>query len=256
MSPKEEAHVFAEPKLEDLAEAAHIYDLIRAMRRGTKPEEDKQLGQAFEERMGRVVGELRQTLAGPLPAHVKSATILRSKQSLLDPSFEKLIEMCGTKRSLPVWRSVRRGYNDVVSDLAHILQHTITATDPESEQTKKQLESARAEIAAMKLSMENAQNELQASEKEKAELKRRADQDRQDREEMAAQLRSVEEENKGYLATIIKRSKEAGNASPSRREKEGEKPSPETASPVEKPQMVYHTEQPKKSPVMLRQKRV
>ncbi len=205
------------------------------MRKAAVPDEDKLLGQVFEARMGRILSELKQGLNELAPIYAKSALILRSKQSLLDLSFSTMIRACGTDHA-QIWHGIRKAYRALTWDLGYVATSARNPPpDPEAEGRKARLAAAETENAEMRQGLERLQAELRAGEEERARVAARAE---EEKGELQAQVKALEEENKQYLDNIIKRAKEAGSPSPSWLKKAG--PSPQrTGSPPQPKKLVF-----------------
>eukprot|EP01022_Parablepharisma_sp_SALTPOND_P015706 TRINITY_DN224_c0_g1_i1.p3 TRINITY_DN224_c0_g1~~TRINITY_DN224_c0_g1_i1.p3 ORF type:complete len:446 (+),score=58.40 TRINITY_DN224_c0_g1_i1:14248-15585(+) len=201
------------PALDDLTEAAKVYDFIRVIRKSEKPEDDKELGSIFEAQMASVVGELRKSLSEASPEHVKGGMILKAKYSLLDKAFNKMIDMYPTNKNVAtVWRQINKLYGEMFDGFMTLLIEAVPQEpDPELVQNsvKEATEKLQQEVEELRGEMSVLEGRLKSEQDEKDRIIG-------DRKELAMQVNSLEEENKKYLQTIIKRSKEVAiTASPS-----------------------------------------
>lgn len=197
------------PSLEDLTDAAKIFDTIRAIRRSEKPDEDKELGKLFENQMTKVVFELKEHLKGDKPNYMKSAMICKVKYQLLNMAFEQLIKMYGTKKNSDIWMKINIMYGDLFDSFIGIL-NIVDAENKLRPQISQEL--LNSELAKIKSEAEIQINDFKEKlKKNDDELEKVKNDFKKEKEDLQNQVKSLEEENKKYLQTLIKHSKESAN---------------------------------------------
>jgi hypothetical protein len=109
----------ADTSLDELAEAAKIYDLIRLANR---PEGDRDLFKLFEAQMLIVVKELRNKLTLGLPKDIKKAMILKAKHVLVNTGFNAMIDNFVEDRNIAnIWMQINKMYSDIFESLVALL---------------------------------------------------------------------------------------------------------------------------------------
>jgi len=202
--PKEE-----ELKLEDLEEVVKIYDAYRSMMKKVEPENDKVLEKEFEQKMSEMANELKNALAENKSAELSNACILKARHDVLDVTFDKMVQNTTDKLSQDLWKSIRNEHNSIVSGLLAIIAKMKTGP---KESAEGEVAQAQKETHDVLEAAKNLESEMQKHIQEKESLKRQFEEEKKD---LLSQITSLEEENKRYLDTIIKRSKMAGVPTPS-----------------------------------------
>ena len=198
-----------ELKLEDLEEVVKIYDAFRAMRMRTEPGKDRQLDKDFEERMAQTANTLKESLIND--PEMKNAHILKARHSVLDITFEKLVGTVEDKQGAEIWKNVRTEQNKILEGLMGIIGELKPAVQGDVVAMQTEVAQAQKETHDVLEAAKHLESEVQRHERDKEELKK---QFIAERKELQGQIASLEEENKKYLDTIIKRSKVLGVPTP------------------------------------------
>ena len=105
--------------LDELAEAAKIYDLIR-LAKGS--EGDVNLFKLFEAQMIIVVKELKNKLNVGLPNDIKKAMILKAKHVLVNTGFNIMIDNFSQDKNVAnIWTQINKMYSDIFESLVALL---------------------------------------------------------------------------------------------------------------------------------------
>ena len=124
--------------LEELTEAAKIYDLIRVVKKPDKLGDDTNLSKLFEAQMTIVAKELRGKLTTTLPDDIKKAMILKAKHVLANTAFNKMIDIfAGKKDVADIWNKINKMYGDIFESFVGLLINIISADFDSSEQAMK-----------------------------------------------------------------------------------------------------------------------
>ena len=199
-----------ELKLADLEEVVKIYDAFRGMRKRVEPAKDRQLEKEFEEKMAKMIEELKQALNGNPTTEVKNASILKSRHDVLDIPYQKMIETVTENQAADIWKNIRSQHNAVVEGLIGIIMKMKPTAHGDAKAMTK-VEEAQKETHDVLEAAQHLENEVQKHVQEKEELKKQFE---SEKKEFLKQIETLEEENKKYLDTIIKRSKVIGVPTP------------------------------------------
>ncbi len=207
--PQPEMKEGEELKLEDLEEVVKIYDAFRALSKRTEPGKDRQLEKEFEERMAQMANELKEALKESQGTEMKNVCILKARHDVLDVTFGKMVDFVSSdKAAADIWRNIRTEHNAIVEGLMATIPKLAgpaeAAVNPEVAQAQKE---TRDVLEAA----QHLEGEMQKHVQEKEEMRRQFE---AEKKELQAQVASLEEENKKYLDTIIKRSKVIGVPTP------------------------------------------
>ncbi len=210
--PEEESKPHEEElKLEDLEEVVKIYDAFRALRKKTDPSNDKALEKEFEQKMSEMANGLKKALSESQSAELSNACILKARHDVLDITFGKLAETVPDKLTADLWKNIRKEHNLIVQGLLGVISKIRPAAVTSAEVAANEVAQAQKETHEVLEAAKHLESEMQKHVQEKEELRRQFE---AEKKELQAQIASLEEENKKYLDTIIKRSKMAGVPTP------------------------------------------
>ncbi len=197
-----------ELRLEDLEQVVKIYDAFRAMRKRVEPGKDRQLEKEFDGRMSQMANDLKEALNNSQSTDMKNVCILKSRHDVLNITFEKMVDTVSDKPTADIWRSIQAEQNAIVAGMLDAVSrlHSGAKGDVHTEVVQAQKETRDVLEAAQHL-----ESEMQKHVQEKEGMRRQFE---AEKKELQAQVASLEEENKKYLDTIIKRSKVIGVPTP------------------------------------------
>jgi hypothetical protein len=200
-----------ELKLGDLEEVVKIYDAFRAPRKKIEPGKDRQLEKEFEGKMSKMLDELKQDLKDNPAIEIKNACILKSRHEVLDIPFQKMIETVNDKQAAEIWRKIRTQHNAVVEGLLDVVMKIKPSEHGDAKKMNSKVAEAQKETNDVLEAAQHLESEVQKHVQEKEELKKQFE---SEKKELLQQIEVLEEENKKYLDTIIKRSKVIGVPTP------------------------------------------
>jgi hypothetical protein len=108
---------------EDLEAIAILYDSIRAIRRKSERNNDKNLAEDFDRHLKNVMYELSNALKDDVPVSFKNANILKAKASLFDICFAKSNEFV-RKNNDPtgaIYERIHEGYGTILQELMKLV---------------------------------------------------------------------------------------------------------------------------------------
>lgn len=181
-----QAKSLTDSSLDELAEAAKIYDLIRLVKKSEGGDEED-LFKFFEAQMVVVVKELRNKLAIGLPNDIKKAMILKAKHVLVNTAFSTMIDGFSQDKNIAnIWTQISRMYSEIFESLVALLVNAFSQEPDAGSKTKEKVKE--------KLHRESSR-EIQSTRRESEEKDRII-------AELASKLKEAEESYKELVDSL------------------------------------------------------
>ncbi|OMJ66454.1 hypothetical protein SteCoe_36689 [Stentor coeruleus] len=187
-------------KQEDLEKVAVIYDEIRSVWRNQDPEQDKALANSFDESIKSIMGELSEIAKARCPGPLLNVHMLKAKHDLNSLCLDKILDYAKAKSPelSPMLEKVTPTLTFIHKNLVKMLISSIETT----------LYSPRDSLkASPHFSSSLNNNDLKRLEEQLQEKNEIIEMFLKEKEDMMNEIMSLQEENKKYLDTIIKRTK-------------------------------------------------
>lgn len=166
----------------------------------------------FEEKMAEMANGLKKALSENQTTELNNACILKARHDLLDITFAKMVDVAADRPTAEIWRSIWREQNAVVEGLLTVIEKLKPAVKGDVDAMHSEVAQAQRETHDLLEAAKNLESEMQRHIQEKEEMKKQFE---AEKKELQNQVSTLEEENKKYLDTIIKRSKVLGVPTPS-----------------------------------------
>ena len=207
-----------------------LYDNIRDMRAKVQPGQDMELTAAFDEHLTKVMNELKEVLEQDTSRFHRNAHFSRAKHLLYEICSCKAIEhfkILGERTPADIFSSLRRAYNEIIDGLIQTIL-VGSQSRPASQQAmhsplvvaggagadnqdivsmKTNLAKAEKETAAVLEAAEQLEQKVASLTLEKEQM---AESFAAEKMELAEENKSLQEENKKLLETLIRHSKGTG----------------------------------------------
>jgi cell division septum initiation protein DivIVA len=193
--------------LEELERVAILYDSIRDLHKKLNPTKDQELARDFDQHLQRVMKSLYQSVqSASVPEKVKTVNGLKAKYDLYDICLSKLNELLEQQESesSEILKNIHNGVHNIISSFYDVLLIEEPREQSNHGSGGKDLEKYQNENKKLIRMIDGMESEMNQLKDHNDKLKKRHD---NEKSELKEQIASLENENKMYLDTLIKRGK-------------------------------------------------
>eukprot|EP00830_Metopus_es_P012252 TRINITY_DN265_c0_g3_i1.p1 TRINITY_DN265_c0_g3~~TRINITY_DN265_c0_g3_i1.p1 ORF type:complete len:729 (+),score=196.17 TRINITY_DN265_c0_g3_i1:38-2188(+) len=192
-------------KKDDLDELQSIVWSIKARMQNLGYEEAVTLEAEYDSRLASVSAELNENLADKdtLPV-IKKAVELKAKYAMLDLCYTKMLSTDRDQESSDIWQMLKHGHDNVVEELLRVILGMKPEMETEVGKWKIALSKMQKEMAEVLDVSQKMQEEIKQLTKEKDGALKEFTTERKD---LIARIEALEYDNKKYLDTIVRHSK-------------------------------------------------
>lgn len=193
-------------KQEELEKIAIIYDDLRSLWREIEPRGDKKLAEYFDTNIKSILQELSEINKQSLASHLLHCYTLKAKYSFYNICQDKAMQYIGrnSKKLESIFQEIHDSYSALFEEAISMIFALDKKYTGIVNSLKDQLEKSNKQTAEVLETAERLEKECEKHVQEKASLRTRF---HQDRDEFVERIKDLTEENRRYLDMVVKNSK-------------------------------------------------